>query len=317
MVTGGAGYIGAHAVSRLTARGDFVVVVDDLSTGRASRLSGELLVRLDVAHSDASQTLAELVRRQEIDAIIHFAAKKRVEESVQNPAWYYQQNLGSLANVIEAMAHTDCRQLIYSSSAAVYGDVTSRVSENHSTRPINPYGETKLCGEKLISSSAYAYGISAASLRYFNVAGSDSAQLRDDELSNLIPIVVDNFRRREAPQIYGADYPTVDGTCVRDFIHVADLADAHLAVLDSLPVDPGNQILNVGTGRPYSVREVISEIQQQFGDDYLEPVILPRRAGDPAKVVSDVAAIFAQTGWKSKFGLADIVKSTLESVSLT
>lgn len=315
MVTGGAGYIGAHAVERLSRRGDFVFIVDNLSTGEAKRLSGKPFLKLDLTDADAPAILSEQMESFKIDSVIHFAGKKRVDESIARPDWYFDQNMGSLNSVLSAMQMTQVKKLVFSSSAAVYGESSGLVTEQSPTKPINPYGETKLQGENLISSEVNKQGISAASLRYFNVAGSDSPSMRDEQITNLIPIVIEKLVKNESPVIFGDDYPTPDGTCIRDFVHVSDLADAHLAVLDKLTDQAGHEVFNVGTGRGYSVKEVIDLARRLMDKSEVLPTISERRFGDPAKVVAKTEAIRQSTGWFAKYGLEQILESTIAAMT--
>jgi len=314
MVTGGAGYIGAHVVRLLQERGDDVVVVDDLSTGRADRVGEATLVELDVAGGDARQLLEDVMREREVSGVIHFAARKQVGESVARPAWYYQQNVTGLANVVAAMEAVGADRLIFSSSAAVYGmpDVEV-VTEDTEPRPINPYGETKLVGEWLIAAAARAWGLRAASLRYFNVAGAGWPELGDPAVLNLVPMVLDRLERGERPKIFGEDYPTPDGTCIRDYIHVLDLAQAHLAALDHLDAgERGASVFNVGTGQGASVKEVITEIGRVSGLD-VTPDVEDRRAGDPPRLVASAAWISEVLGWRASNGLPEIIASAWEA----
>ena len=314
MVTGGAGYIGAHVVRLLQERGEEVVVVDDLSTGRADRIGDATLVELDVAGGDAQQLLEDVMREREVTGVIHFAARKQVGESVARPAWYYQQNVTGLANVVAAMESTGADRLIFSSSAAVYGmpDVEV-VTEDTEPRPINPYGETKLVGEWLIADAARACGLRSASLRYFNVAGAGWPELGDPAVLNLVPMVLDRLERGERPKIFGDDYPTPDGTCIRDYIHVLDLAHAHLAALDHLDdAADGATVLNVGTGRGASVREVVDELGRVSGLD-VTPDVEPRRAGDPPRLVASAERIGEVLGWRASNGLPEIIESAWEA----
>ena len=235
LVAGGAGYIGAHVVRLLLERGDEVIVVDDLSYGSPSRVEGATLVELDVAAGDAPERLTEVMRERGVTAVIHFAARKQVGESVARPAWYYQQNVGGLANMMLAMESAGVDQMIFSSSAAVYGmPPVEVVPEDIDCHPINPYGETKLIGEWMMADAETAWGLRWAGLRYFNVAGAGWDDLGDMATLNLIPMVMDRLAKGETPKIFGTDYPTPDGTCIRDYIHVRDLATAHIAALDYL-----------------------------------------------------------------------------------
>ncbi|MCM3661106.1 UDP-glucose 4-epimerase GalE [Georgenia satyanarayanai] len=310
MVTGGAGYIGAHVVRLLLERGEDVVVVDDLSTGQEDRVGEATLVELDVAAGDAQQRLELVMREREVDGVIHFAARKQVGESVQRPAWYYQQNVTGLANVLAAMEAVGADRLIFSSSAAVYGmpDVEV-VTEDTTPQPINPYGETKLVGEWLIADAQRAWGLRSASLRYFNVAGAGWTDLGDPAVLNLVPMVLDRLARGQRPTIFGDDYPTPDGTCVRDYIHVLDLAHAHLAALDHLGHEGERaSVLNVGTGHGASVAEVIAEIGRASGLDVTTDVA-PRRAGDPPRLVASADRIGEVLGWTAQQGLPEIIAS--------
>ncbi|MGO1312963.1 MAG: NAD-dependent epimerase/dehydratase family protein, partial [Brevibacterium aurantiacum] len=228
LVTGGAGYIGSHVVRLLSERGDEVLVVDDLSTGIEARVTGLPIVSLDLASADAEDRLVAAIEENSVDSIIHFAAKKQVGESVEEPIMYYRQNIGGLTNVLAAAERTGIESLVFSSSAATYGmpDV-EMVAEDLDCRPINPYGQTKLIGEWMIDNaitSAKMRGakFNAVKLRYFNVAGAGWTELADTAVMNLIPIVLGRIADGKAPIIFGDDYDTPDGTCVRDYVHVKD-----------------------------------------------------------------------------------------------
>ena len=314
LVTGGAGYIGSHVVRLLRERGDDVVIVDDLITGLRDRVSDVALVQLDLANSEAPKILESLMRSHDVSQVIHFAGRKQVPESVTRPAWYFQQNIGSLANVLLAMEQANVHDLIFSSSAAVYGASEGpSLEENTPQRPINPYGESKLIGEWLITNAVTSMRLRASSLRYFNVGGAGWPELGDTSVLNLIPMVLQRLLRGDAPQIFGDDYQTPDGTCIRDYIHVLDLAEAHLATLDSLATSgPRHDIYNVGSGTGASVREMIDEIIKVAGVG-LVPVVEERRRGDPGVVVADPRKINDRLGWSTRFGLRDIVTSAWES----
>lgn len=310
LVTGGAGYIGGHIVDALRTRGEAVVVVDDLSTGVRQRATARELVACDLAASDAPGEIAALLRERDVRAVIHLAAKKQVGESVAAPAWYYRQNIGGLANLLLGMEQAGVGTLVFSSSAAVYGDGTGAPArEDDATAPINPYGETKLVGEWLVRDAASAGWLRAVSLRYFNAAGAGSDLLTDRFATNLIPLVFARIAAGEAPRVFGGDYPTPDGTCIRDYVHVADLADAHLAVLDALRA--GSEVpsvLNIGTGAGRSVLEVLEAIQNVTGHD-TAPIIERRRAGDPASLVADATLVSSALGWTATRTLSDMVAS--------
>ena len=315
LVAGGAGYIGAHVVRLLLERGAEVVVVDDLSYGTPERVKGADVVELDVASGQATEALAEVMSSRGVTAVIHFAARKQVGESVERPAWYYQQNVGGLANMLLAMETAGVDQMIFSSSAAVYGmPPVEIVDEDIECRPINPYGETKLIGEWMMADAEKAWGLRWAGLRYFNVAGAGWDDLGDMATLNLIPMVLDRLSKGETPKIFGTDYPTPDGTCVRDYIHVKDLASAHIAALDYLAggQDMAEHIFNVGTGKGSSVREVVSKVIASTGLD-LEPEELARRAGDPPQLIGNATRIGEVLGWKAEHDLDDIVTSSYTS----
>ena len=315
LVCGGAGYIGAHVVRLLSQRGDKVVVVDDLSTGSADRIGDATLVTLDVASDQAQSVLSNVMVDEDVTAVIHFSARKQVGESVKRPVWYYQQNVGGLANVLAAMNDAGIDQMIFSSSAAVYGmPPVEVVPETVDCRPINPYGETKLIGEWMMADCERAWDLKWIGLRYFNVAGAGWPDLADPAIMNLIPMVLDRLERGESAKIFGTDYDTPDGTCVRDYIHVRDLAAAHIAALDHLAGgrDMAEHVFNVGTGKGSSVREVVSRVIAATGLD-VEPEELDRRAGDPPQLIGDAQRIGAVLGWRAEHDLDDIVTSSFSS----
>jgi UDP-glucose 4-epimerase len=314
LITGGAGYIGSHVVRLLEERGDTVVVVDDLSTGFSDRLGGVRVVRLDLASDTAPAILEAVLREERIDAVLHFAARKQVHESVQRPAWYYAQNVGSLANLLQAMDSAGVSRIVFSSSAAVYGAVEGdAVSESAPTHPVNPYGRTKLIGEQLLDDAASGSGLAAISLRYFNVGGAGWPELADRAVLNLVPMVFERIDAGLPPVIFGDDYPTADGTCVRDYVHVLDLADAHIVALDHLTEGAhGHQVFNVGTGEGTSVRAMIDEILSVAGSE-LVPEVRDRRPGDPASVVASPALIAETLGWRAERGLGEIVRSAWDA----
>ena len=312
LVTGGAGYIGAHVVRLLTARGD-AVVVDDLSTGAAARVGDIPLVQIDIAADDAVEKLSAMMHEYAVEAVVHIAAKKQVGESAERPAWYYSQNVGGMANLLMAMESAEVTKLMFSSSAATYGlpDVPpdTLLDEDVSCRPISPYGETKLICEWMCRDAAAAWGLRWSGLRYFNVAGAGWPDLGDPAVLNLIPIALRALTSGEQPKVFGDDYDTPDGTCIRDYVHIMDLAQAHLATLDYLGRDDRpHEIFNVGTGTGATVTQVLDQIAASTGYEVDAPVI-DRRPGDPAMLVADVRRIRDVLGWRSTKSLAEMVDS--------
>lgn len=322
LVTGGAGYIGSHVVRLLTERGDDVLVVDDFSTGLDARVEGLPVVTLDLAAPDAEDRLVDAIEKHAVDSIIHFAAKKQVGESVEQPIMYYRQNIGALTNILAAVERTGITSLVFSSSAATYGmpDV-DMVAEDLDCRPINPYGQTKLIGEWMIDNaitSATMRGemFNAVKLRYFNVAGAGWPELADTAVMNLIPIVLGRLADGNAPIVFGDDYDTPDGTCIRDYVHVKDLAEAHISALDYMKAGGTTEtVFNVGTGTGASVKEVIDAIAEATGRDIV-PEMGQRRAGDPPALVADVSRIGALLSWKAEFDLDEIVRSAVEAAGM-
>ena len=308
LVTGGAGYIGSHVVRSAEQNGHECVVIDNLSTGVSSRISCPL-VQLDLAAPTAVADLNALMKEHRFDAVIHLAARKQVGESVQIPETYYLDNLGGLANLLLAMKANDVKKLVFSSSAATYGmpDV-DKVDEDYPGRPINPYGETKLIGEWMVK-NAKVWGLRGVNLRYFNVAGCGPKELADTAALNLIPIAINALKAGKAPIVFGTDYPTPDGSCIRDYVHVQDLAEAHVAAVDYLERDDRPfDTFNVGTGEGASVIEVLDQLKISSGIN-VEYQISDRRAGDPPRLVAKVERIQEVLGFKAKHGLEEIVSS--------
>lgn len=314
LVTGGAGYIGAHVVRLLTGAGRDVLVVDDLSTGSADRVAGAELVRLDVASPGAADALGEAVRRAGVTDVVHFAARKRVDESVREPLTYYRQNLDGLAAVLAAATAHGVRSVVFSSSAAVYGDVAGGlVREDAPTAPVNPYGRTKLVGEWMLRDVAGTGALRGTSLRYFNVAGAGWPDLGDPAVANLVTRVLDAVQHGRWPTVFGTDYPTADGSGVRDYVHVMDLARAHVAALDAMAGDGvAYRCLNVGTGVGTSVLEVLAGLAAAMRVP-VEPELVGRRAGDPAEVVADASEIERVLGWRAREPLSAVLTSAWEA----
>lgn len=315
LVTGGAGYIGSHVARILSESGTEVVVVDNYSTGLDSRVLGLPTTNLELSDPGATAVLEELLSAHNVTAVVHLAALKQVGESVEKPEEYFLKNLGGQANLLTAMKNTGVKKLVFSSSAASYGvpDV-DLVSENQLAQPINPYGQTKLIGEWMAKNAHTAWGLRHVSLRYFNVAGAGWPDLADTQKLNLIPIVFAALTVGATPKVFGNDYPTPDGSCIRDYVHVMDLAKAHVAALSYLDeASPEHDVFNVGTGTGSSVLEVMQQIKTTSGIDF-EFEIAPRRAGDPPRLIADVSRINQVMNWKSENGLAEIVASAWEAL---
>lgn len=310
LVTGGAGYIGSHVVQLLRQRGDDLVVVDDLSTGIRKRIGDVPFVQLDLLAEGAATQLSEVMRRHSVDSVIHFAALKAAGESVEQPVRYYHHNVGVLTTVLDAMRASSADSIVFSSSATLYGHAPLPHTEDTPTHPINVYGETKLVGEWLVAAAARAHEFRATSLRYFNVAGTASTDLGDTSVHNLIPMAFERLEAGEPPRIFGDDYNTPDGTCIRDYVHVVDIAEAHLAALDHLT--DGHRVYNVGTGVGSSVREILDLVRDVSGVDFT-PVVTSRRPGDPDVLVATVDRIRDELGWSARLTTRDAVESAWEA----
>ena len=309
LVTGGAGYIGSHTVKAILKAGYEVVVIDDLSSGHQEFVLTPHFVRADIRDR---QALTEVFQKFPITAVMHFAALTSVPESVADPARYYEVNLWGTFNLLEAMRAFGVKLFVFSSSAAVYGDPEKiPIPEDHPTRPKSPYGKTKLMAEEMLADYAKAYDFRYVSLRYFNAAGSDPegeiGEWHEPE-RHLIPIVLEAaLGKRPYVEIYGTDYETPDGTGIRDYIHVSDLASAHVLALQYLERGGKSDVFNLGIGRGYSVREVVEICRRVTGREI--PVReAPRRPGDPAVLVADPSKAMRELGWRPRFTeLAPIV----------
>ncbi|HVT65118.1 MAG TPA: UDP-glucose 4-epimerase GalE [Mycobacteriales bacterium] len=306
LVTGGAGYIGSHIVKALRDRSEPVVVIDDLSTGTADRVGDATLVRGSVLDADL---VAATIRDYDVGGIIHVAARKQVGESVERPLFYYRENVVGTLNLLEAAVAAGVQSFVFSSSCSTYGmpDV-DQVTEDTPFAPMSPYGETKVVGEWMSRATAVNSDLRVISLRYFNVAGARSPEFGDPAVLNLIPMALKALTNGEAPKIFGDDYPTPDGTCIRDYVHVADIADAHVAALEHLNNGGGSATYNIGRGEGSSVREVLAMVADITGIR-TEPVVVPRRPGDPARIIANVDRIQADLGWTSRYGLQGIIES--------
>lgn len=311
LVTGGAGYIGSHAVKALRAQGSNVVVYDNLAAGHteATRCATALVVG-DI-HDTAR--LRAVMREHRVDAVMHFAAWLSVGDSVRDPAGYYHNNVVGALSVLRAMIEENVRHLVFSSTAAVFGNpVETPITESHPTRPINAYGETKLAIEHGLPHYDTAYGIRSMALRYFNAAGADpDGELGEDHRPelHLIPRAVDAALGRDTFQVFGQDYDTPDGTCLRDFVHVTDLASAHVLALDALRGGAATTRYNLGNGRPTSVKDVIDSIERVVGRK-VPYTTGPRRAGDPGVLFASSARIRAELGWRPRFEEIDVIVET-------
>jgi UDP-glucose 4-epimerase len=317
LVTGGAGYIGGVVAAKLLEAGHQVTVLDDLSTGHADAVpAGATFIRGTV-RDEAKQVLAG----GDTDAVLHFAASSLVGESIADPAKYWSNNLGGTLALLETMRQTGTGKIVFSSTAAVYGEPERvPVTESDPTRPVNPYGATKLAVDTALTEYARLHGIGGVSLRYFNVAGAyrgaDGGWFgeRHRPETHLIPNVLGQGGDRLSVQVNGVDYPTPDGTCVRDYIHVSDLADAHLLALAAC--EPGrHQIYNLGNGAGFSIREVIDVCREVTGREILAETG-PRRPGDPAVLVASPARIQAELGWQATRDLRDMVADAWQFVQV-
>lgn len=315
LVVGGAGYIGSHAAALLNRTGHEAIVLDNLSLGHAeaARRSKSILIQADLGDPSA---LEQALRERKIEAVMHFAAFASVPESVAEPAKYYRNNVIGTLNLLDAMRASGVSKIVFSSTAAVYGIAgDDPIPETAPKAPINPYGFTKLAIERALADYADAYGLASATLRYFNACGaSDDGGLGEDHTpeTHLIPIVLEvALGQRPHVQVFGDDYPTADGSCVRDYIHVEDLAEAHRLVLERL--EPAQALVyNVGTGRGASVLQVVEAARRVTGRPI--PIVKqPRRAGDPPTLVADGSKLREELGWSPRY---DRVEAAIQSAWL-
>lgn len=303
LVTGGAGYIGSHMAWALCDRGEKVVVLDRLSTGFAA--APPPAATLVIGDCGDRALVRELIAAHSVNAVLHFAGSVVVPESVAQPLDYYENNTVRSLALIRTAVETGVRNFVFSSTAAVYGGASDApIDENAPTRPESPYGSSKLMTEWMLRDASVAHGLRYCALRYFNVAGADP-KLRTGQATkgatHLIKVAVETaLGKRDRLSVYGTDYPTRDGTCVRDYIHVWDLIEAHLLALDYLRKAGASAVLNCGYGRGFSVREVIAAVRRVSGRDF-EAIEGPRRAGDPATIVADASRARALLGWAPRF----------------
>jgi len=302
LVVGGAGYIGSHMVKMLHLAGHDVVTLDNLSNGyRDAVLYGEF-VEGDIADRDL---LDQLFSEHQFDGVLHFASYIQVGESVEKPAMYYENNVSNTLTLLSVMADAGVKSFIFSSTAAIFGEPDYvPIDEKHGRLPINPYGHSKLMVEQILCDFDNAYGLKSVCLRYFNAAGADAdGELGERHIpeTHLIPLVLQAASgRRDAISIFGTDYDTPDGTCIRDYIHIEDLCSAHLLALEALVSGGDSRVYNMGNGQGYSIRDVIDTVKKvtSSGFDVIEA---PRRDGDPARLVADSKLLQADLGWSPKY----------------
>jgi UDP-glucose-4-epimerase GalE len=310
LVTGGAGYVGSHAAKALTRAGRAVVVYDNLSAGHREATLGAAFTLGDTADE---ARLREVIRRFGVTAVMHFAARLDVGESVRKPGLYYRNNVSGTLSLLGAMAAERVVHFVFSSTCAVYGEPErTPIDEGQATRPINTYGETKLAVERALPHFEKAHGLRSVCLRYFNAAGADPegelGEDHDPEI-HLIPRAIEAARGGRPLSVFGADYPTPDGTCQRDYIHVSDLADAHLAALKGLEGGGPSAAYNLGNGRPYSVLEVISSVERVSGRR-VPRAVSERRPGDPAVLFASNVRARAELSWAPRLGDLDTIVET-------
>ncbi len=308
LVAGGAGYIGSHMVKQLLAHGCQVTTLDNFSTGYRDAILGGEIVQADLADRAA---LDALFARRAFDAVMHFASFIQVGESVHAPARYYANNVTNTLNLLDAMAAHGVKHFIFSSSAAVYGNpILAPIAEDHPKAPINPYGRTKWMVEQILEDYDRAYGLKSVSLRYFNAAGADPAgELgeRHEPETHLIPLVLRAASgRAQDIKVFGRDYSTPDGTCIRDYVHVVDLCEAHRLALARLMQDGGSAVYNLGNGNGFSVAEVIAAAER-VTDRVIRITHEPRRAGDPPRLVADASLARKELCWQPRFDCLETI----------
>jgi UDP-glucose 4-epimerase len=311
LVTGGAGYIGAHVVKSLLENDFKVVIVDDLSTGLARKVPQNVVFeKIDIAETNK---LAQIMKSNKVEGVIHLAAKKAVGESMINPSLYFKENIGGFISLLEAMSQADVKRIVYSSSAAVYGTPTeNKVTEKSATNPESPYGETKLVGEWLLKADEKARQIQWIALRYFNVVGAANPELGDTGVNNLVPMAFRALSNNQRPQVFGGDYATQDGSCIRDYIHVSDLADSHLIAAQKLLNENYCGIINIGRGQGFSVKQVMDTISEVLGKN-INYEVVDRRPGDPAQTIADVSKAKSDLNWEAKKDLKSMVSSAWQA----
>lgn len=313
LVVGGAGYIGSHVSRWLRERGRPVVVLDDLSSGHADAVLGAPLVVGDMADS---ALLADTLRRHQVGAVLHFASLIQVGESIAQPGRYYENNIAKTISLLNALVAENVKKLVFSSTAAIFQASDAPLAEQDTQAPLNPYGRSKWLLEQLLPDYERAHGLRSVCLRYFNAAGAHpDGQLgeRHDPETHLIPLAIEAaLGRRQALQVFGGDYPTPDGTCVRDYVHVQDLADAHERALQYLEAGGASAAFNLGNGQGFSVREVLAAVALAVGRA-VPHHMAERRAGDPPRLVADARLAGQVLGWRPQYpALADIVRHAVQ-----
>lgn len=302
LVTGGAGYIGSHIVRGLVPKGHNVFVYDNLAKGHRDAVRDCILIEGDLSELDK---LDEVFTKYKIDAVVHMAADSLVGESMEDPAKYYENNVINGLGLLKVMKQRGVKKLVFSSSAAVYGEpLKIPITEEEQENPTNVYGRTKLIFEQILQDYDKAYGLKFISLRYFNASGADlTGEIGEDHNpeSHLIPLVIQvALGQREQITVFGNDYPTADGTCIRDYIHVTDLAEAHILAIEALNTGSQSAVYNLGNGKGFSVLEVIKKTEEVTGRS-LKTVIAGRRAGDPAILIAGSQKIIKELNWQPKF----------------
>jgi UDP-glucose 4-epimerase len=309
LLTGGAGYIGSHINQILYEQGIKTVVIDDESTGRKEKIINKsIFVSGDIRDTDL---VKKTIIDYEVKSVIHLAAKKSVSESIILPQEYRSVNIDGTASVVNACLNSGVKHFLFSSSAAVYGNsLSSIVSESEPTNPLSVYGETKLEAEQIISANFEKTSVAFTNLRYFNVVGSSNKYLRDYSKENLFPIIKESIENGQQPLIFGSEHSTPDGTCVRDYVHVQELAEIHTLILKKLADFEFPKVLNIGSGHGFSVLEVITEFLKQTSSN-LKPRYSQPREGDPAKLIANIDMLKTSLDFTPRFTLSEMVASTL------
>lgn len=312
LVVGGAGYIGSHAVSLLKNQGHNVIIYDDFSKGHKE--VGQILsVKIVEGDLGDKAKLKEIFISEKIDVVMHFAAFIEVGESVVDPAKYYENNVAKVLKLLDAMVESNVLKFIFSSTAATFGEpIMEKINEEHPQNPINPYGQSKLMVEKILKDYEKAYGMKSVVFRYFNACGSDMSGIigeSHDPESHLIPLILQAASgRRDSIKVFGTDYATQDGTCIRDYVHVYDLAQAHILGMDKMIKDNQSFNYNLGSGSGYSVKEIIDNVKKVTGKDFKVEYV-ERRAGDPGILIADSTKAEKELDWKPQYSLEQIVIS--------